>query len=464
MRSLDAEWHLMTPPRQLLQSADPRPVRPSILGGFWLTVEVALATIAGRRGDRPRARHRAGDALEAGRYRHHVFVDIFRTLPQLVVIVFLYFGLPYADIQLSPFAATMLALGAVLAAFATEIFWAAIQAVPQGQWDAARSLGLGFLRILFLVILPQAIRIAVPLLTNRAIAITKGTALGTAVVLPELLGRAQSAMAIAANPSPLTLAAALYLLFFVPLVVASRWLEGLGPQGTEGGTEMEALQLFLDNFADWDSFVRIWPLLWQGLQLTVLLAVVTLPIAVAAGLLIAILYSFHNKALNVALLIWIDLFRSFPVLVLLILIFYGLPFLGLKLPSFAACVLALTLNNSGYYGEIFRAGIESIPPGQREAARALGLHPLQVIFLVILPQAIARVLAPLASNSLELVKTTSIAALVALPELLRSARVAQEQTYNPTPLTAAAIIFFVLLWPFARWVAKLERDMIMRQK
>jgi polar amino acid transport system permease protein len=154
-----------------------------------------------------------------------VFVDIFRTLPQLVIIVFLYFALPYADIQLSPFAATTLALGAVLAAFATEIFWAAIQAVPQGQWDAARSLGLGFFRILLLVVLPQAIRIAVPLLTNRAIAITKGTALGTAVSLPELLGRAQSAMAIAANPSPLTLAAALYLVFFVPLVIASRWIE-----------------------------------------------------------------------------------------------------------------------------------------------------------------------------------------------------------------------------------------------
>jgi ABC-type amino acid transport system permease subunit len=119
----------------------------------------------------------------------------------------------------------------VLAAFAAEIFWAAIQAVPQGQWDAAHSLGLGFFRTLFLVILPQAVRIAVPLLTNRAIAITKGTALGTAVSLPELLGRAESAMAIAANPSPLTLAAALYLVFFVPLVVASRWLEGLGPRG-----------------------------------------------------------------------------------------------------------------------------------------------------------------------------------------------------------------------------------------
>jgi len=227
---------------------------------------------------------------------------------------------------------------------------------------------------------------------------------------------------------------------------------------------MESLQLFLDNFANRDSLVLIWPLLWQGLQLTVMLSAVTLPIAMVAGLAIAVLYSFHNKPLNVALLVWIDLFRSFPVLVLLILIFYGLPFLGLTLPSFAACVLALTLNNSGYYGEIFRAGIEAIPHGQREAARALGLHPLKIIFLVILPQAIARVAAPLASNSLELVKTTSIAALVALPELLRSARVAQEQTYNPTPLTAAAVLFFVMLWPFARWVAKLERDMLKRQR
>lgn len=227
---------------------------------------------------------------------------------------------------------------------------------------------------------------------------------------------------------------------------------------------MEALRLFLDNFADWDSFVRIWPLLWQGLQLTALLAVVTVPIAIAVGLLIAVVYSFHRKWINLALLIWIDLFRSFPVLVLLILIFYGLPFLGLKLPSFAACVLTLVLNYSGYYGEIFRAGIESVPHGQREAALAMGLRPLQAIFLVILPQAISRVLAPLASNSLELVKTTSIASLVALPELLRSARVAQEQTYNPTPLTAAAILFFALLWPLARWVAKLERDMIVRQR
>ena len=207
---------------------------PSVLAGFWVTVEVALLTILVGVGLGLGLAIVRAMRIKAADIAIITFVDIFRTLPQLVVIVFVYFGLPYAGIQLSPFAATVLSLGAVLAAFATEIFWAAIQAVPQGQWDAARSLGLGFFRILFKVILPQAIRLAVPLLSNRAIAITKGTALGTAVSLPELLGRAQSAMAIAANPSPLTLAAAFYLLFFVPLVVASRWLEGLGPKEARG--------------------------------------------------------------------------------------------------------------------------------------------------------------------------------------------------------------------------------------
>jgi polar amino acid transport system permease protein len=198
---------------------------PSILGGFWVTLGVAALTIVVGIG--------TGLVLATLRCLGSrwlnvpiiCYVDLFRTLPQLVVIVFVYFGLPYAGITLSPFAATVLALGAVLSAFSTEIFWASIMSLPRGQWDAAKSLGLGFLGTLFLVLLPQAVRIAIPLLTNRAIAITKGTALGTAVALPEILGRAQSAMAIAANPSPLTLAAAFYLIFFIPLVIASRWLE-----------------------------------------------------------------------------------------------------------------------------------------------------------------------------------------------------------------------------------------------
>ena len=218
----------------------------------------------------------------------------------------------------------------------------------------------------------------------------------------------------------------------------------------------------VDNFFNLDSLAEIYPLLLQGLRLTLVLAAVALPTALAGGLAVALLYSFAGPRLRRALIVVVDFLRAFPVLVLLVLIFYGLPFLGLRLGSFAAVVLALGLNNTGYFGEIFRAGLAAVAPGQGEAAAALGLSRVQVLILVLLPQAVRKVIAPLAGNALELVKTTSIGALVAMPELLRSARVAQEQTYNPTPLMAAACLYFVLLWPFARWVAVLERRALAR--
>jgi polar amino acid transport system permease protein len=220
------------------------------------------------------------------------------------------------------------------------------------------------------------------------------------------------------------------------------------------------MDLFLQNFVNWPSLMLVWPLLIQGLELTVLLSLVALPCALATGLAVALTYSFAGRRTRLMLIVLIDLLRSFPVVVLLVLIFYSLPFFGLSLGGFASVVLALTLNNAGYFGEIFRAGLESIAKGQYETAYALGFHRVPAMIWLILPQAVRRVVAPLASNSLELVKTTSIAALVALPELERSARVAQEQTYDPTPLTAAAVIFFVLLWPFAHWISRLEKRAI----
>jgi polar amino acid transport system permease protein len=153
------------------------------------------------------------------------FVDIFRTLPQLIVMVFAYFGLPYAGITISAFAAAALGLGLVLAAFAEEAFWAAMTAIPRGQWEAARSTGLSFAQALGSVVMPQAVRIAIPLLTNRTIAITKGTALASVISVPEILDKAQSAMSLSANASPLTVGALLYLTIFIPLVFGSRWLE-----------------------------------------------------------------------------------------------------------------------------------------------------------------------------------------------------------------------------------------------
>lgn len=152
-------------------------------------------------------------------------VDLFRALPPLVLIVLIYFGLPAAGIGFSGFWATWLALTCVLAAFAEEIFFGSIRAVPRGQWEAGRALGLRFHAVLTRIVLPQAIRIAVPPLTNRTIAITKGTALGSVVAVAEILGAAQSAMAFSGNPTPLMLGAVAYLVLFLPVVVAGRWVE-----------------------------------------------------------------------------------------------------------------------------------------------------------------------------------------------------------------------------------------------
>jgi len=153
------------------------------------------------------------------------FADIFRALPPLVVIILLFFAFPYIELSMSAFTATWLALSLVLAAFTEEIFWAGMLAIPKGQWEAARSTGMGSWGTLVHVILPQAVRMTVPPLTNRTIAITKGTALGSVVVLHELLNVSSSASSEAGNATPLVMGAVAYLILFIPFVVLGRWVE-----------------------------------------------------------------------------------------------------------------------------------------------------------------------------------------------------------------------------------------------
>lgn len=152
-------------------------------------------------------------------------VDVLRTVPPLVLIVLFFYGLPATGIPLDGLGSTWLALSLVLAAFAEEIYWAGILSVSKGQWEAARSTGLGFTATLAWVILPQAIRLAIPPLTNRTIAITKNTALGQVVAVQEILYQAYSGLSFSYNPSPLTLGALAYLVLFVPVVIAGRWIE-----------------------------------------------------------------------------------------------------------------------------------------------------------------------------------------------------------------------------------------------
>lgn len=216
----------------------------------------------------------------------------------------------------------------------------------------------------------------------------------------------------------------------------------------------------IETFFNLEVLKASWPMLLQGLWLTIKLAVVIVPVSALVGLLIACVYYQGHKIIHHVILLYVDFFRAFPPLVLLIFIYYGLPFLGVQLDEFSATVLALVLNSSGYFAEIFRAGLESVGPGQNEAARSTGLNARLAMTYVIVPQGVRNVIPDLASNTLEAVKQTSIASAVALPELLRAAQIAQGQTYSQTPLIAAALMYFVLLWPLVRAITRMQKPVL----
>lgn len=198
---------------------------PDILSGMVVTIELALLIVfSGLAAGLALALIRSL-AIRPLNWLIIFIVDLFRSLPPLVIIVLMYFGLPYAEVSPSGFVSTWLSLALVLMAFSEEIFWAGITSVHKGQWEASRSTGLSFGQTLMNVVLPQALRLTIPPLTNRTIAITKGTALGTVVAVTEILGEASSAVSNSYNPSPLMMGAAAYLVLFLPVVVLARRLE-----------------------------------------------------------------------------------------------------------------------------------------------------------------------------------------------------------------------------------------------
>jgi polar amino acid transport system permease protein len=198
---------------------------PSIMTGTLVTIEIALAVVI--------TGLALGLALAVVRTWRVLalnalivtFVDMFRALPPLVLVLLVFFGLPNIGINLPSFAVLWVVLSLVLAAFAEEIFWAGILSIPKGQWEAARSTGFGFLGTLVNIVLPQAIRLTVPPITNRTVAITKNTALGTVIGVPEILSQATTAQSFSGSATPLMMGALAYVALFIPVVAFGRWVE-----------------------------------------------------------------------------------------------------------------------------------------------------------------------------------------------------------------------------------------------
>lgn len=211
------------------------------------------------------------------------------------------------------------------------------------------------------------------------------------------------------------------------------------------------------TFFNWPVLVDALPLLLTGLWVTAQLGLASIVAGLVLGLAVALLRIYSPAPVALIAKVYIDIFRSIPILVLLILVYYALPFVGIRLSSFWAAWTALTLVSGAYTAEIFRAGIEAIPKGQFEASQALGLTYRHMMVDVVLPQAIRIVIPPLTNNCINVIKDTALASVVAMPDLLKQATQAQALAANPTPLIGAAVIYIALLWPMVAIVSRLEQ-------
>ena len=241
------------------------------------------------------------------------------------------------------------------------------------------------------------------------------------------------------------------------------WLKGLVAVGfiatlcwlfyRYSGTKWDRLSRSFFNF---QKMRGAWPELLKGLLVTLELSAVSAVFAIIIGLVVAVLRSLGSRTLNIFLIAYLDIFRSIPMIVLMVVIYYALPYVGISLKSVTAAIVALSIGYGAYAAEAFRSGIESVHYGQTEAARALGLTRFQTMRLVILPQAIRVVIPPLTGVLIAMLKDTAVASVVAAPELLKRAREVYVGKANPTALVMAAMIYLVILFPLARFSNLLE--------
>jgi polar amino acid transport system permease protein len=197
----------------------------------------------------------------------------------------------------------------------------------------------------------------------------------------------------------------------------------------------------------WDGFLDylLNPYLLEGAAISVALTVVSLACGLVVGIGVAVLRLSGRRvpAAIAAFYCWI--FRGTPLLVQLLVIYTGLPLLGLRFSVWEAALLGLSLNEGAYLSEIVRSGILSVPKGQREAATALGLHRLRVFRLVVWPQALRVMIPPLGNSVNGLLKTTSVASVISVDELLRRTQLLIQERFLVLELFAVAALYYLLL-------------------
>ena len=209
---------------------------------------------------------------------------------------------------------------------------------------------------------------------------------------------------------------------------------------------------------------RYAPLFVSGVLVTLAYTAGTILLGLLIGLVLGLARLSRSRLVNVPLVGLIEAFRCTPLLVQIIWFYYALPvILDMQIPAVVAATAVLSLYTGAFYAEIFRGGIVSIEHGQWDAARALGLRPRHVMRLVVLPQAVRRMVPPFMNQSIIQLKNTSLVSTIAVPDLLYQGTLITADTYRPLEVyTVVALIYFALLFPATRFVQAFEQRLASR--
>ena len=212
---------------------------------------------------------------------------------------------------------------------------------------------------------------------------------------------------------------------------------------------------------DTDMIARYGPLLLAGLVTTLRVCALASVIALLAGLVLALLLRARLLVVRAAARAYVEVMRGTPILVILFLLYYGGPSFGLVLDAEPVGILGLGFYGAGYFAEIFRAGFESIPKGQIEAARMVGLTPRQIVYRIQIPQMLGLIVPPAVNQIIILVKESAVLSIITVAELTKNATQMANETFAVVePFLAVAVLYWVLIEAIAlsgRWIERRVR-------
>jgi His/Glu/Gln/Arg/opine family amino acid ABC transporter permease subunit len=214
----------------------------------------------------------------------------------------------------------------------------------------------------------------------------------------------------------------------------------------------------------WDVIPNNIDFLMSGLQMTLIISATALVFAMIGGLLLALVDMSRYLALRAIGLAIGEVIRNTPILVQLLWVYYVLPIVfNIRISSFAAILIGLSVYMAAFMSEVYRSGIQAVPKGHREAAQVLGLTPFQSFRRIVLPQAIRFTLPPLASNFVQLIKFSSLGAVISVTEITRRGMELSSSTFRPLEIFSfIAVVYFLICWPLSMTIRIWEHRLAQR--